>query len=187
MGEHVAASLIFTIRPSAPSKARRAFCASGQRVQQFAGRLSGAWRRHDGSDHRDPCGSGVPRDLGGSLSRDTADADDRDRDRPRDLVEACQADGLIADVFGTRAKYGAAPDVVCTCGRGLPREVRVVGRGAQQEVGRSDASGRCERQVAGADMRSICAHGESHIDAVVDEEQCPYLTRQLKQRSCLVC
>ncbi len=29
MGEYVAASLIFTIRPSAPYQARRAFCALG--------------------------------------------------------------------------------------------------------------------------------------------------------------
>src|SRR5690606_14345801 len=103
---------------------------------------------------------------------DAADRDDGDVDGAGDFIEAIGADVFAADILRAGAEDGAAADVRCAVALELACFGRIVGRAADEERRRCNATGGSERDVVGADVDAVGAGRECDVETVVDEQEC---------------
>src|SRR5581483_4806968 len=127
-------------------------------------------RARDGGDNGDAIRSG--RLASRRVRRaDAADRDDRDVGRPARLGKERRSRARLSGVRAALVDR-ADHEPRCPGGGGRDRVADRVHRDAEREVGR-DPPGLLDRQAARAELRAVGAHGDGHVQTVVDDELRP--------------
>ncbi len=153
--------------PLIEAATRRAFSYG---LKEFGRRASGIIRSRDRADDRDSIGSDLAA-LCRALGGDAADGDHREVDGLAHRRQAFEPDRLGQTGLRARRPDGSDPEV---CGAGPacgPRRLGVAARAADDRSGGEEPSRDVDRQVVGAEVNPVGAHGLRDVDAVVDEAQ----------------
>src|SRR5579872_365747 len=141
-------------------------------LPQPPGRLDHVVGEGDRRNHRDPDGAGA--DHGRRvLDRDAADADDRQRGRPTDLLDAAKPHGRPRVGLRRRRVDRTHAEVVRAGPPGLVRLFAGRRRDAEQRAAPEHCPGRRRREIVLSDVHAVGPGGDGDVHAVVHDERDP--------------